>query len=137
MTTNRSFPLLPRSTSQLEAGDIISVPREPTGWACLVVVEVRRRGPGARTTFIVGVVDWFGESPPREQDITGLPAVAQGLTRIEMFTEGGLAVVGNVGPVATQFDSNYREYQVGAAHRVWGWRAAIWQAQTQGASQAR
>lgn len=137
MTSNRSFPLSPRSTSQLEAGDIIAVPREPTGWACLVVVEVQRRGPGARSTFIAGVVDWLGESPPREQDVAELPVVAQGLTRMEIFTEGGLAVVGNLRPVTTQFDSNYRDFHVGNTHRVWGWRTAIRQAQTRGASRAQ
>lgn len=117
----------------LEAGDIIAVPCEPVGWACLVAVEVRRRGPGARTTFVAGVVNWHGEQAPREADIAGLPVIAQGLTRAELFTEGGLAVVGNVGPVPTTFDSNYRDHQIGAVHDVWGWKAAIRHAQAQSA----
>ncbi|MFE1643951.1 hypothetical protein ACFM35_00040 [Microbacterium sp. P01] len=131
MATDRLFPLQPRSTLQLKVGDIIAVPGEPTGWACLVVVEVWRRGTGARTTFIVGVVDWSGEQAPREPDVAGLPVIAQALTRTELFTEGGLAVVGNVGAVATTFDSNHGDYQVGAKHRVWGWKAAIRHARAQ------
>ena len=120
MTADRTFPLHPRSTLQLEVGDLIAVPCEPTGWACLVAVEVRRRCPGARTTFVAGLVDWYGERAPHGADIAGLPVIAQGLTRTELFTEGGLVVVGNVGSVATNIDSNYRDHHVGAVHQVWG-----------------
>ena len=137
MTAGRSFPLQPRSSMELEVGDIIAVPCDPVGWACLVAVDVQRRGPGARTTFVAGVVNWYGEQPPREVDIAGLPVIAQGLTRTELFTEGRLAVVGNVGPVSTTFDSNYRDLHVGAVHHVWGWKAAIRHAQAQGADRSR
>lgn len=78
-----------------------------------------------------------GEQAPREADIAGLPVMAQGLTRTELFTEGGLTVVGNVGSVVTTFDSNYRDHHVGAVHHVWGWKAAIRHAQAQSANQSR
>jgi hypothetical protein len=41
-------------------------------------VEVRRRGPCARTTFVAGVVSWYGEQAPREADIKGLPVMHRG-----------------------------------------------------------
>ena len=134
---DRSFPFRPNSAAQLEVGDIVAVPCELTGWTCLVVVDLQRQGRGARSTFVAGVVDWSGERPPREDDIFGLPVIAQGLTPTTLFTEGGLQVVGNVGPIATSFDSSYRDHLVGAIHRVWGWRAAIRRAQERGAIQSQ
>ena len=49
----------------------------------------------------------------------------QALTRIEIFTEGGLQVVANSPIVPTVYASNYRDFEVGTKHRVWGWKAAI------------
>lgn len=62
--SDRSFPFSPRSTATLEVGDLIAVPREPSGWACLQVADLNRRGPGARTTFVAGVLRWRGEGWP-------------------------------------------------------------------------
>jgi hypothetical protein len=127
--TTRSFPFSPRSARQLECGDLIAVPCEPSGWACLQVVDLQRRGPGARTTLIVGVLPWRGEQPPTSEAVTGVAATEQGMTRIELFTEGGLQVVATTNVIPTGRPSNYRDFEVGATHHVWGWRAAIRTAQ--------
>lgn len=55
----------------------------------------------------------------------GLAVTEQALTRIELFTEGGLQVVANTQHVPTVYASNYRDFEVGTRHRVWGWKAAI------------
>ena len=126
---NRSFPLSPRSTASLELGDLIAVPCEPSGWACLQVVDLKREGAGARTSFVAGVLPWRGSAPPTGRDVAGLAAVEQGLVRIELFTDGGLQVVDRGEVVSTGLPSNLRDMRVGAVHKVWGWKTAIRRAQ--------
>jgi hypothetical protein len=123
--TNRQFPFSPKTSRDLEQGDIIAVPCEGGRWACLQVVELKREGVGARSTFMVGPLPWSGAEPPTERDVTGLAVTEQGLTRIELFTGGGLQVVANSPLVPTAFASNYRDFEVGTKHLVWGWKAAI------------
>lgn len=125
----RSFPFSPRSTQLLEPGDLIAVPCEPSGWACLQVIDVRRTGPGARTSFVAGVLPWRGDVPPTRQAVSGLAAREQGLVPVEVFTEGGLNVVDEGDVVARGLRSNFRDFGVGTHHRVWGWRTAIRRAQ--------
>lgn len=123
--TKRQFPFSPRTSGQLEQGDIIAVPCEGGRWACLQVVELKREGVGARSTLIVGPLPWSGAEPPTARDVESLPVTEQGLTRIELFTEGGLQVVANSPGVPTAFASNYRDFAVGTRHHVWGWKTAI------------
>jgi hypothetical protein len=95
--TKRQFPFSPRTSGQLEQGDIIAVPCGGGRWACLQVVELKREGVGSRSTLMVGPLPWSGAAPPTDRDVEGLPVTEQGLTRIELFTEGGLQVVANSG----------------------------------------
>jgi hypothetical protein len=126
--TSRQFPFSPKASSGLERGDIIAVPLEGGRWACLQVVELKRQGVGARSTFIAGPLPWGGAKPPTEQDVIGLAVTEQALTRIELFTEGGLQVVANSPVVPTDYASNYRDFEVGSKHRAWGWKTAVRQA---------
>jgi len=126
---DRTFPFSPRSTLLLELGDLIAVPRERSGWACLQVVDLNRGGPGSRTTFVAGVLPWYGEASPTKGDTDGLAAIEHGLVPVELFTEGGLQVVDQCDVVSTDLASNFRDMQVGAVHKVWGWRTAIRKAQ--------
>lgn len=107
--TKRQFPFSPRTSGQLEQGDIIAVPCEGGRWACLQVVELEREGVGSRSTLMVGPLPWSGAEPPTARDVEGLPVTEQGLTRIELFTEGGLQVVANSAGVPTAFASNYQD----------------------------
>lgn len=126
---SRSFPFSPRSTASLEVGDLIAVPCEPSGWACLQVVDVQRRGPGARTSFVAGVLPWHGDTAPTRTDVAGLAATEHGLVRIELFTDGGLQVVDQADVAEAGLASNYRDVGVGTVHKVWGWKTAIRRAQ--------
>lgn len=74
---------------------------------------------------MVGNLPWGGAESPTERDVMGLEVTEQALTRIELFTEGGLQVVANSPLVPTVYASNYRDLEVGTKHRVWGWKAAI------------
>jgi hypothetical protein len=125
----RSFPFSPRSTQSLERGDLIAVRCEPSGWACLQVIDLRRSGAGARTAFVAGVLPWRGDEPPTRQAVIGVAASEHGLVPIEVFTEGGLQVVDEGDVVPTGLPSNFQDFGVGTHHKVWGWRTAIRRAQ--------
>jgi len=70
-------------------------------------------------------VEWRGEEPPLATDLRGCRVLAQGLTRVEVFTEGQAAVLGNAPdtvPVAG-LTSPFRDFGVGTVTHVWGWKA--------------
>ena len=125
MTTTRSFPFSPRSTRGLALGDLISVRREDGRWGCLQVTDLESSGPGSQKSLVVGVLPWAGSEPPTPEAVRGLATVEQGLTRIEIFTEGGAEVVANAAVVPHGLPSNFRDFAVGTTHKVWGWRTAI------------
>ncbi len=127
--TDRTFPFSPRSTVALEVGDLIAVPCQPSGWACLQVVDLGRSGAGARTTFVAGVLPWRGQAPPTRDDVAGIGAIEHGLVPVDVFTQGGLQVVDHSEAVVTSLPSNFRDMQVGTSHKVWGWKTAIRRAQ--------
>ena len=126
---HRFIPFSPRTTKQLERGDLIAVPCEPTGWACLQVIDLKRGGPNSLKDLVVGALPWRGAEPPTAVTVTGLAAVAQGLTGTELFTEGGLQVTGNASVVDVGLSSNFRDFGVGAVTQAWGWRTAVRKAQ--------
>ena len=123
----RTFPFTPRSARELRIGDIISVP-VGEAWGCLQVADVLESGPGSRSDFIAAVVAYDGLASPTAETVLGRPILQQGLTRVEMFTEGGLEVVGNCAVTPNPYPSNFRDFGVGVKHQVWGWRAAMKQA---------
>jgi hypothetical protein len=123
--TKRQFPFSPRTSRELDQGDIIAVPCEGGRWTCLQVVELKRAGAGSSSSLVVGPLPWSGAEPPTDRDVEGLAVTEQALTRIELFTEGGLQVVTNSPCMPTTFASNYRDFAVGTQTRVWGWRTAI------------
>jgi hypothetical protein len=84
----RSFPLSPRTTGSLEVGDLIAVPCDPSGWTCLQVIDLKRSGPGAQTTFVAGVLPWRGEAPPTRHTVCGLAATEHGVVHADIFTKG-------------------------------------------------
>jgi hypothetical protein len=127
--TTRDFPFAPRSTASLEVGDLIGVPCEPSGWACLQVTDLKRSGSGSKTTFVAGVLPWRGADPPTSDSTAGLTALEQALVAVELFTEGGLEVHDSGEVLDGGLDSNFRDMRVGAKHHVWGWRSAIRHAQ--------
>jgi len=122
----RTFPFVPGTTAELHVGDLAAVPRErrtmglPSGhrtpaereW---VAHDTRGRCP-----------PWVGDNPPTSHDVVGLVVAKQGLTRMEIFTQGGLEVVGTALVMAHGFPSHFGgDFEVGTVHQVWGWKAAI------------
>ncbi len=121
----RSFPFTPRSVAELEIGDFWTVALPSGGLGLLQVRDLKRTGPGARTSLVAGVVDWRGDAQPQVDDLRGRRVLAQGLTRIEAFTEGAAAVLGNTTETVPTagLTSSFRDSGVGTVTRVWGWKA--------------
>ena len=122
---DRTFPFVPRSARQLQQGDLIAVPCEPSGWAGLQVVEVKQSGVGSVKNFVAGALPWFGEDAPTRRSVRRLAAVPVGLTRTEIFTDAGCSVVGNAPVKKTRFDSHFGPKPVGTVLYSWGWQAAL------------
>jgi hypothetical protein len=110
--------------ADLEIGDFWIV-RLPSGrLGAMQVRDLKRSGPGARTTFVAGVIDWSGSDPPATSDLRGRRVVAQGLTRIEAFTESGAMVLGNAPDTVAEegLTSSFRDFNVGDQTEAWGWK---------------
>jgi hypothetical protein len=124
MAVERQFPLAPTRTRELEVGDFWAVQLDGGHHGCAQVTEVKRHGPGSRSTFIAGILAWRGLAAPTAEGIEGAAVLEQGLMRVEVFTTAGAVLLGNVEPrFDVPLDSNYRDYHVGAVHHVYGYRA--------------
>jgi hypothetical protein len=121
LPSDRHFPVGPQRTSELEIGDLWTVKLPSGGYGCMQVTDVRRQGPGSRTSFIAGPLDWFGESPPLLSDVAGRRVLEIGLVRMEAFDQPCAAIFGNAEPVGAEgFDSTFDDGYVGAVTRVYG-----------------
>ncbi len=89
----RTFPFTPRSARELRIGDIISVP-VGEAWGCLQVADVLE-SVQVRGRISSRLSSHMTAGEPYGRDGSGTPILQQGLTRVEMFTEGRLEVVGN------------------------------------------
>jgi hypothetical protein len=120
----RAFPFSPRSVADFEIGDYWCVPLPRGGLGVLQVRHLQRKGPGARTAFVAGVVEWRGDESPAPLDLHGRRVLAHGLTRVEVFTEGGAEIVGNApGTVPVGgLTSAFRDFAVGTGTQNWGWK---------------
>jgi len=123
---DRDLPFTPRSAVHLKVGDLIGVPSATGRWGCLQVTDIES---GSRKFLYVGLLDWSGERPPTAENTASAKTLDSALSRMEMFSEGGLQVFDNRPVIGVQ--SNRTEFAVGTVHRVKGWKAAI------GAAEAR
>lgn len=122
MPRTRTFPFSPSSATQLEVGDLVGVRSESGKWGCLQVVDLE---PGSRATLWAGLLDWSGDEPPDAENTAGAPVRDAPMTRIELFTHGGLQVLGNRAVRCDGASSSRTHGDVGTVHRVSGWKARI------------
>ena len=118
----RSFPFSPATATALRVGDVIPVPGPGGTWACLQVLELE---PRRRKSFVVGLLPWRGFRPPAAGDVDGLVPMTRALTRIEIFTEAGLQVTGNVPPNDAGQERFHGPSYVDKTTSVWGWIATV------------
>ena len=117
----QQYPFTPRTATALTVGDIIPVQGSTGKWGCLQVVEIAAR---KRVFFIVGLLDWRGDSQPTPDDVVAAAPLQRALTGIELFTDGGLTVTGNSPPADAGQERHLGPSYIGKKTNVWGWRAA-------------
>lgn len=87
----RTFPLLPRSTSDVEVGDFWGIPLRRGGWyACGTVLRL-----DSRVLLTVGLLDWCEPSPPTAESITGARVLDWGVAHIKTIELTGGTLLGH------------------------------------------
>ena len=73
----------------------------------------------------MGVLDWAGDAAPDRETTEGRPILDNRMTRIEVFTHGGLVVHDNRPVIENGHPSNRGVHDIGTVHAGSGWRATI------------
>ena len=94
------YPLLPKSTARIKAGQFWGVPIEGRGFGCGVILAIERKLTGKRDTrrFLAGLLDWSGPKHPTSTQIVGRRVIAYGFAHLKTITENGGALIGEVEP---------------------------------------
>jgi hypothetical protein len=92
----RRFPFVPKSTRQLRPGDFWALPLWDGSFGCGRVIELPEPGgPGGRTMFLGGPIDWHGSLAPTADEIAGADTLDQGVMHLKAIWETGKAILGN------------------------------------------
>ncbi len=94
MPPSPSYPFVPRTTTQLKAGQFWPIALSDGRFACGRVLGLRRSGRPSRMWFVAGLLDWVGTAPPTPETIAEARPFAVGIARIEAISEGGGAIIG-------------------------------------------
>lgn len=125
MPARAPFPISPKTTAQLEIGDVIAIPLSGGRWGALQITDLLRSGPASRSSFVAGPLPWDGTEHPTANDVAGLAVTEQALIHTDLFRHGGFQVTANTTPASTGLPSSFRDHGVGTRTKVWGWRTAI------------
>lgn len=128
----RRYPLVPRTTADLELGDLFAVPLKAGDLAVFQVRGLKTSGSGAYTHFVAGIVDWRSPSLPVGFDLRGRRVLVEGLLRFETFGPGRAEVFGTtdliVPPVA--WSDLAKAFSAGTIEEVWSWKSLRRRAET-------
>jgi hypothetical protein len=90
------YPFTPKSSAKLSPGDFWSVPIQDGSFACGRVIELPPKGrPGAKVSFLGGLLDWHAPLPPTANSIANCRTVKQGVMHILAIVSTGGQVLGN------------------------------------------
>lgn len=95
------YPFLPKSNRYLKPGQFWPIPLADGRYACGRVIDVvppEEPDPhvpnlGTRS-FLAGLMDWVGDSPPEARDLEGAVLLDQGLAHIGAITVGDGCILG-------------------------------------------
>jgi hypothetical protein len=91
-----SYPFVPKSSAKLKCGDFWSVPLQDGTFACGRVIELPPKGrPGAKVSFLGGLLQWRNDAPPTAIAIASAPVIEQGVMHILSITTTGGEVLGH------------------------------------------
>ena len=90
------YPFVPKSSVKLTPGDFWAIPLRNGRFACGRVVEhLPKDWPGARVSFLGGLLNWEGSSEPTFDLIAGASFIAQGVMHILSIKTTGSAILGH------------------------------------------
>jgi hypothetical protein len=82
----RQFPFIPKSNSAIKPGDFWPIQLVDKSLAVGRVIQLpSRRGPGSRSLFLAGLMDWHGNRPPCAADLAGPRVLQQAQMGIAAF----------------------------------------------------
>jgi hypothetical protein len=85
------YPFAPKSTASLRPGQFWALPLSDGTFGAGRVIEVE---PASRQSFLAGVLDWHGASPPTTDDIAGAACLAQGVAHTNSIVQAGGVLLG-------------------------------------------
>jgi hypothetical protein len=90
-----AYPFVPKSTRSLKRGQFWSLPLGNAGFgAACVVGSLLQQGKRSQRTFIAGVINWVGPTPPTAHELRGCQVVEFAFAHIKAITESGGCVLG-------------------------------------------
>jgi hypothetical protein len=94
------YPLIPKSTAKMEAGQFWPIHLKNGQYACGVVVAIVNKENGKRDsrTFLAGLLDWSGTSAPDNQEIYGRKLLEKGFAHIKTITNINSCIIGKIEP---------------------------------------
>jgi len=119
----RKLPITPRWNSHMRPGDYWPIALWDGSFAAGRVVELpARRGTGARTLFLAGLMNWHGSTVPSSEDLAGCTTLEQGQMGVAAFKFHDWSIIGNrplgldeISPWLFQRDATGRWVQKGLA----------------------
>lgn len=88
-----TYPMIPKTTSNLLPGAFWGIPLESGRYGCGVVLDVKT---GSRTALIVGLTDYLGQVVPDEAGLKGHRLLDQGQAHIKSILHSGRTILGRI-----------------------------------------
>lgn len=90
------YPFTPKSSTKLSPGDFWSIPLQDGSFACGRVIALPPKGrPGAKVSFLGGLLDWHAPVPPTADSIARCQTIKQGVMHVLAITSTGGQVLGH------------------------------------------
>jgi hypothetical protein len=91
-----AYPFVPKSTRWLKRGQYWAIPLDEGlfGAGCVVGTLTSIDGKASLRSFIAGVLQWVGQSPPTPEVLTGRGVVGFSFAHLKAITESGGCILG-------------------------------------------
>jgi hypothetical protein len=85
------YPFKPKTNNSLIPGQFWAIPLKNGQFACGRVIQVTKAYRASPTkTFLAGLMNWLGDTPPESEDIAEKQTIVQGVVHIKTIHETGL-----------------------------------------------
>lgn len=87
----KKYPFQPKTNKDMLPGQYWAIPLKQKKFACGRVIQNTKKYESSPTkTFLAGLLDWVGDSPPTIQEIAGKPTLYQGVVHVNCIKETAL-----------------------------------------------